>query len=235
MVLVLIVISLNLSKVMAKEANSNENKFQTRQTAGEDLQQLKEQIKEKFATIGATFRLMRSGRIAVNSGELTKIDGSTLTVVKDDKTYTVFTDDQTQLRRKFWGKSSLSEFSVGDKLNIVGTWKDEAKTQIQARFIKNISIQKRYGVFIGTVSNKTDTGFTFTTVARGVQQVTVTNSVEYTNRKGETINYSDIVNGHRIKVRGLWDSTNSTITEVTKVKDFDLPIRSSPASSPKAE
>jgi len=31
--------------------------------------------------------------------------------------------------------------------------------------------------------------------------------------------------GHRIRVKGLWNNKNSTVTEVSHVKDFDLPVR----------
>lgn len=202
------------------------------QDISQEAKDLRKNIKEKIASFPAGMRFFKGGRLAFGSGELTAINGMTLTVKKEDKSYTVLVTENTKLRRKFWGKSELSEFSVGDKLNVVGTWEDEAKTTINARFIRNLSIQMRHGVFFGTVGFKTDAGFTLDTLNRGSQNVTVTAATEYVNRRGETLNFTDVAVGHKVRIRGLWNSKAATITEVTKVKDFSLPPHSSPAASP---
>ena len=59
---------------------------------------------------------------------------------------------------------------------------------------------------------------------RADQTVTVTSSTEFENRKGETITQTDVKVGHKVRVRGLWDRTLNTVTEVTNVKDFNLPV-----------
>ena len=51
--------------------------------------------------------------------------------------------EKTQLRRHFGGKSSLSESSVGDEVNVIGRYTDETKSTIEAALIRNKSIQKR--------------------------------------------------------------------------------------------
>lgn len=193
---------------------------------------LRERVRERIASYPAWLRLLRSGRVALASGELTAVDGTTLTVTKDDKSYTVLTDDKSQFRRKFWGKSELAEFLIGDKLNVVGTWTDDTQTTIQARLIRNLSIQRRHGVFFGTVTANTDTSFTMNTIRRGNQMVVVSLETKYINRRQESISFADIAVSHRIRVRGLWDSNLSQITEVTQVKDFSLPPRTSPQPSP---
>lgn len=193
---------------------------------------LRERVRERIASYPAWLRLLRSGHVALTNGELTAINGTSLTVSKENKSYTVLTDDKTQVRRKFWGKSELAEFSIGDKLNVVGTWTDETQTTIQARLIRNLSIQRRHGVFFGTVTSKTDTGFITDTIRRGNQTVIVDSETEYVNRRQESIGFADIAVGHRVRIRGLWDSTLSKITEVSQIKDFSIPPRSSPAASP---
>src|SRR5689334_19625315 len=82
-------------------------------------------------------RAFFQGRAAVGSGKLTAVNGTTLTVEKDSKSYTVLTDDKTQFRRRFWGKATVSEYQVGDTLNVIGMWTDDAKTTIQARLIRD--------------------------------------------------------------------------------------------------
>ena len=172
------------------------------------------------------------GKIAVGKGTVSAIADNNLTITKDGKTYTVNTYEQTKFRRKYWGKSDISEINVGDTLNIIGKWQDEAKTTIQALLVRNLSIQMRYGVFFGTIKAMTGNDFTLETVGRGTQTVTVDSNTKYVNRKEETITLEDLQAGHRLRVRGLWNAKNSTITELTKVKDFSLPLRSSPSIVP---
>ena len=169
---------------------------------------------------------------AIGSGQVTNISGSTLTITKDGKTYTIETDAKTKFRRKFWGQSTISEISVNDIVNVMGKWVDDAHTQVAARFVRDLSIQKRFGVFFGKVTAISTTGFTVETVARGTLMVTTNGNTNFINRRQEGIPLSDIVVGHWIRVRGLWDSKNDTLTEVTHVKDFSLPRFPGPTKQP---
>jgi len=156
-------------------------------------------------------------------------DATSITVDNDGTGVKVDVTADTHFRRKFWGKSSLAEISVNDSVDVIGRWVNEEKTEIKAVVIRDLSIQKRFGVFFGTVKTITDTGFVMTTIQRGEETVTL-DSAKLINRKGQTITASDIQVGHRVRVRGLWDSANFTITEVTEVKDFSLPVVPSPAA-----
>jgi len=166
-----------------------------------------------------------NGRAALSQATLTAKNGTTLTVTgTDGKTYTVNTDGTTQFRRRFWGKSSLDEMNTGDKVDIIGKWTDSADTTIQAKLVRDTSIQKRFGVFFGSVTSTTGSGFVVATINRGSQTVTIDSTTKLLNRKGATIAQSDIAAGHKVRVRGLWDNTANTITQVTEVKDFSLPV-----------
>lgn len=178
--------------------------------------------------------LILGKRAAILSGEIKTISGTTLVVTKDGTDYTILTDDKTKFRRRFWGKSTLSEFAVGNLVNVIGKWNNEEKTEINANLIRNLSIQKRFGVFFGTIKSITDTGFVMTTAKRGEETVTLASGTKLVNRKMEVIGKSDILVDHRVRVKGLWDSDNHTITEVTQVKDFNLPVIVKPSPSPEA-
>lgn len=154
-------------------------------------------------------------------------DATSITVDSDGTGIKVDITANTHFRRKFWGKTSLAEISVGDSVDVIGRWTSEAKTEIKAVVIRDLSIQKRFGVFFGTVKTITDTGFVMTTIQRGEETVTY-DSAKIINRKGEAITASDILVGHRVRVRGLWDSANFTIKEVTEVKDFSIPVVPAP-------
>lgn len=162
-------------------------------------------------------------RAAIGSGIVKSKDGSTLVVTsKDGVDYTVKTDTNTHFRRRFWGGGNLDEIQVGDTVNVIGRWADDARTTLDAVLIRDISIQKRFGVFFGTVSALTANGWVMATVERGNQTVTVTSSTKFMDRKGNTISQSDVKVGDKVRVRGLWDKTNSTVTEVSAIKDFSI-------------
>lgn len=161
----------------------------------------------------------------IEKGTVTAVSGATLTVTKDSVTYTVSTDSNTIFRRRFGGKSSIDEISVNDIINVLGKWQNEEKTQILATHIRDLSIQKRHATFFGTVKTKTDTTLVLSTVNRGEQTVTISTSTKLVNRKMEEIKMADILIGHRIRVKGIWDSANKVISEVVQIKDFSLPAQ----------
>lgn len=186
-------------------------------------------VEERAARVSSAPGLLRSfinKRATLPKTTLTSKTGTTLTVKgQDGKEYTVKTDTTTQLRRRFWGKATLDEMQINDTLNIIGKWLDEGKTQIQAVLIRDASIQKRNGVFLGTLKTVSGNTWTMDTQSRGTQTVTVSSITKFLNRKGEMITQSTVLVGHRVRVRGLWDNKANTITEVSEAKDFDLPVK----------
>ncbi len=167
------------------------------------------------------------GRAAIGTGKLTAKSDTSLTVEKDGKSFTVPIDSNTQFKRRFWGKATLAEMSVGDTINVIGLWADDQHTTITAKLVRDISIQARFGVFFGEVKSLLSNGWLMTTVSgkRADQTVTVDSSTKFSNRKGETITQSEITVGQRVRVKGLWNSNDNTVTEVKEVKDFALPVR----------
>ncbi len=75
------------------------------------------------------------------------------------------------------GKSNLNEFSIGDEVNIIGKYINEEKTTIDAILIRNLSIQKRWGVFFGEVITKSANNFVIRTLQRGDLTVYFGNAV----------------------------------------------------------
>ena len=69
------------------------------------------------------------------------------------------------------------------------------------------------------------------TINRGSQTVTIDSITKLFDRKQSTIQQAAIVVGHKVRVHGLWNNTAKTITEVTVVKDFSLPIVPTPTTA----
>lgn len=180
-------------------------------------QELRQEMRQNVA------ERVRGKAAKIVGGKITSINGSVLTVEKDGTSYSVNTASNTQLRRHFWGKSDLNEFAVGNIVNVWGTWADDTKTVINARLIRNTSIQKRRGVFMGTIKSKGTDTFVLTSLQRGDQTVVVTSSTKLVGRRNQTIIFADLQTGHKVQVKGLWDKSQNKVTEVTHVKDFNLP------------
>jgi len=144
-------------------------------------------------------------------GKLTLINNKILTVISDKEVvYTINVLSSTQLRRRFGGASIMSEFSVGDELAIVGnTHKlsetEYSATEIDAKFIRNLSIQRRNAVFNGVILLKEPTFFTIETQSKGVQTIYVDSVTVYT-QKNLAILYSQLQVRDKVIVKGeLWD------------------------------
>lgn len=174
----------------------------------------------------------KKNRAYLLGAEVTAVSDSSLSVSKDGKTYTVNAGEDTKVRRHYFGKSSLTEFSVGNKVNVRGVWADDSQTTIAAHMIRNLSIMKKHGTFFGTVKSTSTNSFVLTSRHRGVQTVTTDTNTKFVNRRQQTITIVDILVGHKVRVKGLWDMSQKTVTQVTQVKDFSIPAQTTTPGSP---
>lgn len=217
-VFLFIVILFSSSFVIAEEPSSTITGFRPK---GQMKQKITNQLKEKQTSLIDKLKEKIKNLFGRRTGEITAINGNTLTIkTSDGKEYTVNISSSTVLRRKFGGKSEISEFSVGDKVNIVGKWSDDTKTILDARNIRNASIQKRWGVFFGEVTAKKSDNFVINT-KRGTETVFFGNA-KFVNIKQVAITYDDVAIGHRVRVKGTWDRKLNKIDDVSEVKDFSL-------------
>lgn len=188
------------------------------------IDKVKEQVKDKL-------KLIRS----IINGTYQTFSGNTLTVTdKEGNTHVVTVTSDTKIVRRFGGKSELSEFSTGDELNIIGRYTDQSKATFEAQIIRNRSIQKRFGAFIGTVTQVNGDNIVIDTVNRGTLTVYFSSNTKFTNRKEESMTVSEVKVDHKIRVKGIYDKTLSKLTEVEQIKDFSLPVVPKVSTTPKA-
>lgn len=205
----------------------NNNRFKIKNELRKEIKELREENKEQkknlIDNLKDKVQDFKDTLAKIINGEITANSGNTLTVNKDGKSYTINVNSNTLLKRHFWGNATMPEMSVGNKVNVWGKYANDAKTVIDARMIRNTSIMKRFGAFIGTVTSIDGNNFVINTVQRGVQTVTISPDTKLVNRKEQTITQSDIKVGHKIRVKGMWDQANKIITQVGHLKDFSLP------------
>lgn len=236
---VLIFFSIYLQGVYAETSSSEiesrrkiiEKLKEKRQKIKEEAQAKQQQLKQSIQVLregkkDATNSAQKRGRLAkINKGTISAINSSSLTVSKDNVNYTVNILSDTKFRRHFWGKSSLSEFSVGNIVNVWGKWTDDIKTAIDVKMIRNLSIMKRHGTFFGEVKSKGTDSFVIKSVKRGDQTVVFSSTTKFIDRKGNAISFNDIKVSDRVRIKGLWDKSLSKITDVSVIKDFSIPTK----------
>lgn len=222
LVVLLLTVSVIVSPVMAVEGTRS-GKFLPLQLKATRAAEIKEKI-----------MAWKGKLVHITEAKVTAVCASSNTISKEDKTYVVNVGGNTKYRRRYWGVSNLEEISVNDVVNVWGKWADDGKTIITALMIRNLSVMKRHGTFVGEIVSISGSTFVMKSVNRGDQSVTVGATTKYVNRKEEMIALADLKVGHRIRVKGLWDKSLNTITEVTHVKDYSLPPKagSTPVISP---
>jgi len=157
-----------------------------------------------------------------NKAVLKTMAGQVLTVTVKDKTYTVNVTDKTKLLRKYGAKSNLGEFAVGNNLQIYG--KRSAETTVEASLIRNSSIEKKHGTFLGVVesADAATQKFVLKPVSRTKVTVTVLADTKIMY-KSKAQTFADLVVGSKLAVSGVWDKSNNTVTEVTKIVVVSVP------------
>jgi hypothetical protein len=205
-----------------------ENRQEFVQEQKDTRTQLQGLNKENIASRVGAVKNFFNTRATLNNAKITGKGTGSLTVEKDSVFYTILIDEKTRLRRRFFGEAKIDEIAVGNTVNIFGKWTDETHKTIQAALIRDMSIQKRFGAFVGDVTAVNGNDITIATVHRGTQKATVSDLTKIVDRKEVALTLADIKVGHRLRVKGMWDKSNNTITEVTQVKDYTLPVKPTP-------
>lgn len=184
-------------------------------------------VKTTIATAAGALKANPAVKV---SGTIGTVSTKSFTMSTNQGAVTVNIAANTVLLRRFGAKATLTEFSPGDQITLVGKYTAD-KTGIDARLVRDLSIQKRRGTFVGTIVAMTANGFTFAPLARPVQTVTTGTATRFVDRTMKPLTFSSLAVGQKVMVRGMWDSKLNTVTEVTLVKDFTLPIVSPSAKS----
>jgi hypothetical protein len=127
--------------------------------------------------------------------------------------YAVVIPNGTKILKSSWAGSKLTEFSVGDIVNVWGFLDSNDNYRINAKTVRNISIQKRHKVFKGTITSllfvaADETqyqyrGFALKTKNYGIQTVIVDSDAKIFKRH-HPAKFSDLKAGMNVVVRGVW-------------------------------
>lgn len=163
------------------------------------------------------------------TGVITSLSENTLTVLSDGKSYSVVISQSTQetqgtiLKRRYLGRATFAQFSVNNKVKVMGTWANDDHSIIDASRIWNLSISKYRGAFVGIVQSIDSSTIVFDPVKKERHTAYLSATTKYLNRNQQIIALSDIKVGHKVRIRGTWDKSNKKVFDVINVVDMSLP------------
>jgi hypothetical protein len=111
----------------------------------------------------------------------------------------------------------------GDQLSIIGRYTDETRTTVQSHLVRDLSIEIRTGTFLGQVVSLGDNQLTINIPRYEGVTATISPDTAITNRIREPVSLTDIQAQDRIYVRGLFNSQDNSLTQVTEIRDLSRP------------
>lgn len=147
-------------------------------------------------------------------GTVTTINGTTLTLTTEKKTYTVDASGAS-IVRNYGASMTVAEIQVNDKLSVWGQVSDG--TNIKGTWIRDLSFQAFRGDFRGQVktinatASTTLTSFTLETANRGIQTINVVSTTIF-QKNGVTVQPSELMVGATVQVSGVWNRANDNVT-----------------------
>ncbi len=220
---------------LKEEKKDLQNKFK------DELQKLNDSFKQKRDELRK--KLFR--RQVNIRGELTTISGATLpatltvkvssispdfheqwatvsssTFPTKDSVVTVKIDNKARSVRRFWGKSSLDEFTAGDAIHVVGRL--NADGTISASVVQDNSIQATHAVRVGTIASLDTAAKSFTLNAAGSSTlafiVKTSSATQFKIPGLTTSTFSNLNVGDKVWVRGVVNTRTKVINaSVVKV------------------
>ena len=215
----------------------------------EKRQEVRDELKDKMKDLRDEFRKKRDElmhklvrRELTLRGELTAMSSTSLTVKVSnvrpdfhqqwasvssstfpakDTLVTVKIDNKTKVVRRFNGKSSLDELTVGDTMQIVGRLNDDGT--VSARVVKDDSIQLSHRVYHGTIASLDATAQSFSMTLMSSSSVAFMVRTSATTKfrvPGVTsTSFANLQVGNKVWVRGFVNTRTKTIdANVVKVK-----------------
>src|SRR4030042_4234271 len=173
-----------------------------------------------FFAIAGNGEAKSGNGIQLKNAVITAIDTATetITATKNGLTYTIDASGAT-FRRKYGAKCDIYELMTGD---YVWVWGTMSGTNGTARKMKDYSIQKWKGSFVGTITSVDDLTvysdgegnsyqqFEIDSRHRGDQIIRVydTTRIKY---KGASRIFSDLAVGQEVVAKGIWNNTHSFV------------------------
>lgn len=129
-----------------------------------------------------------------------------------EKVFTVVVTDKTKFVRRYWGKSSLAELTVGDSLHINGKFNKE-RAVFTANLIKNDSMHLALRVHSGKIDSVDAANSSFVLKKKdSTLTVKVDAKTKLVKEEGVIITLADLKVGAEAHVRGVLNTQTKVLT-----------------------
>lgn len=167
--------------------------------------------------VGSTLEvhISNNGKTLVRGAKVTAVATNSITATTtwgaNIVTWTVTTDSNTKLIRRYGGSSAMTEIAVGDFISFQGTLSSSASGMtVLAKTVKDWSIQKKNATHEGTVSSIS--GATFVIAKNNGVNVTVntTGSTQFMKNNVAGV-FADITVGAKVTATGIFNNLTNTL------------------------
>jgi len=154
--------------------------------------------------------------VFMSRAEILGLDQDSFQVLSDDRLYNIKIDSVIGLFSRWGWGLNLDDFATGNEVQIWGRQIDPIT--IEAKLIRNPSLQRFGSVILGTVRRVSGDGTSITVQSDdyGFLEVYLSHNSVIVNPQ----NYSGVYQlrmGDKVVVKGLLDKANSRVNEVSKV------------------
>ena len=190
---------------------------------GKDDDRFEEKMERERLGSTLEVHINNNGEVLVRGAKVTAITSSSLTATNTwgaaALSWTVNTDANTTFIRRSGGQSSLGEISVGDVISFNGTLVTTAPAfTVQARVVKDFSIQARNASLKGTVQSLIASSSQFVLATQNMGNVNIVINGNTQIKKGDALAvFTDIAIGATVSVTGVLNTQTNVLT-ATQVK-----------------
>ena len=126
--------------------------------------------------------------------------------------WTITSDANTKLIRRYGGASAMNEITVGDYISFQGSLVTGTASPmtVLAKTIKNWSVQKKNATFEGTVSSVSGSTFVMSTKKDGNITVTTTGTTQFM-KNSATATLADVTVNSKVVTTGLYNNLTHTL------------------------
>ncbi len=157
-----------------------------------------------------------SGKVLVRGAKVASVSDSTITATtmwgSAVMNWTITSDANTKLIRRYGGASAMNEITVGDYISFQGSLVTGTASPmtVLAKTIKNWSVQKKNATFEGTVSSVSGSTFVMSTKKDGNITVTTTGTTQFM-KNSATATLADVTVNSKVVTTGLYNNLTHTL------------------------
>ena len=165
------------------------------------------------------------GKVLVRNAKVTSVATTTVNAVltfgSSSMNWVINVDSSAEIVGKNGSRSSMADVSVNDVISFQGSLTSGSPLTVQAKVLKNWSVQKKRVNYFGPITS-IDSGtqtFVFNSEEKGSVIVKTSAETKYKKTGTSTDSFASLKVGDIVRVKGSYDNSNNTL-DANEVKVF---------------